>query len=160
MVNKSAILAILFSFVLAYLSPPFIGGLYYSSTGHHAMEQAYLDRCISYLKQMRTVCDDPDLQGVLDYTIERYNTVGPWDVMFMPLPSWPNKTLGCNYPLCPGVTLDTGLLRLEPNYTALILVHEALHDYPPYLGHSHINEREKKLYELSRRCPKPANNNE
>ena len=48
------------------------------------------------------------------------------------------------------MTLDTSLLaEFSAEETALVLAHEALHDYWPYFGHGHINAREKKLYELS-----------
>lgn len=140
---------------LVQLSIPFIGGAYYGLTGDHGGEQQYLDRSIAHLKLMRVFCDDPDLQGVLDYTIQRYNRVGSWDVMFMPLtgPVFDpigGKAIGCNCPWCPGVTLDTCLLiDFAPEETALVLAHEALHDYWPYFGHDHINAREKRLQELS-----------
>jgi hypothetical protein len=142
-------------YVVLYLSLPFVGGLYYEATGDHSVEQAYLDRCIAHLKELRAVCGDPDLQGVLDYTIQRYNKIGAWDVMFIPAPALPrldlttDKAIGVNCPWCPGVSLDTCLLRAWPEDTAIILAHEALHDYWPFFGHGHINDREVKLYALS-----------
>jgi len=144
-------------FLIGFFGPPYGSGLYYGMCGDHEAEQQYLDRSISHLHLMRTNCDDPDLQGILDYTIRRYNRVGAWDVMFMPLgnplaalftPS--DKAIGCNDPLCPGVTLDSCLLVGPPEEAALVLVHEAMHDYWPCWGHAYINAREKKLYELSR----------
>ncbi len=143
--------------LLVELSIPFLGGVYYGLTGDHGSEQQYLDRSVAHLKLMRAFCDDPDLQGVLDYTIRRYGKVGGWDVMFMPLAgpvvapgSQAGKAVGCNCPWCPGVTLDTCLLiDFPPEETALVLAHEALHDYWPYFGHDHIRPREKKLQELS-----------
>jgi len=140
---------------LVQLSIPFIGGAYYGLTGDHSGEQQYLDRSIAHLKLMRTFCDDPDLQGVLDYTIQRYHKVGAWDVMFMPI-AGPvfgpiGKAIGCNCPWCPGVTLDSCLLiDFTPEEIAIVLAHEALHDYWPYFGHGHINDRERKLQDLSR----------
>ena len=71
--------------IIVQLGLPFIGGLYYATCGDHDDEQMYLDRCIQHLKLLRHCTHDPDLQGVLDYAIQRYNRVGPWDVMFMPL---------------------------------------------------------------------------
>ena len=138
--------------VLGIVAPPYIGGLYYSLCGGHEQEQEYLDRCIEHLKVMRAYCDDPDLCEILAYTISRYRKVGAWDVMFMPLtgcvkPSC--KVIGCNEPLCPGITLDPCLLLDAPEDTAIVIVHEALHNYWPYVGHDHINDRERKLYELS-----------
>jgi hypothetical protein len=142
--------------LVVVLSIPIIGGMYYGLSGDHSGEQRYLDRCIAHLKLMRAFCDDPDLQGVLDYAIRRYHKVGAWDVMFMPLTGpvinagSAGKVIGCNCPWCPGVTLDTCLLiDFAPEETAIVLAHEALHDYWPYFGHGHINAREKKLQELS-----------
>jgi len=142
--------------LVVQLSIPIIGGMYYSLSGDHSGEQRYLDRSIAHLKLMRAFCDDPDLRGVLDYTIRRYHKVGAWDVMFMPLTGpvinagGAGKVIGCNCPWCPGVTLDTCLLiDFAPEETAIVLAHEALHAYWPNFGHSHINAREKKLQELS-----------
>lgn len=150
-------LRVVFYSLVVQLSIPYIGGAYYGLTGDHAAEQQYLDRSIAHLKLMRAFCDDPDLQGILDYTIRRYHKIGAWNVMFMPL-TGPvinpggnsGKAIGCNCPWCPGVTLDTCLLvEFTPEETAIVLAHEALHDYRPYFGHGHINAREKKLQELS-----------
>ena len=136
--------------IIVQLSLPFIGGLYYATCGDHDDEQMYLDHCIQHLKLLRHCTHDPDLQGVLDYAIQRYNRVGPWDVMFMPLNGPPGgKTLGCNCPWCPGITLDPCLLRWEPEDTALVIAHEAMHDYYPFFGHSFHATREPVLYELS-----------
>jgi hypothetical protein len=143
--------------LIVQLSIPIIGGMYYSMTGDHRGEQRYLDRSVAHLKRMRAFCDDPDLQSVLDYTIRRYHKVGAWDVMFMPLTGpvinpggEAGKSIGCNCPWCPGVTLDTCLLiDFAPEETAIVLAHEALHDYWPFFGHDHINAREKRLQELS-----------
>jgi hypothetical protein len=132
---------------------PFIGGLYYTQTGQHVQEQCFFDKCIAHLKVMRANCDDPDLQGILDYTIRRYNRIGAWDVMIAPLPA---NTLGCNCPWCPGMTLDTEILLWEPEDAAIIVVHEALHDYFPYLGHGHIDDRERRLWKLSNSLPRPV----
>jgi len=142
--------------LVVQLSLPIIGGMYYSLSGDHRGEQRYLARSIAHLQLMRAFCDDPDLRGVLDYTIRRYHKVGAWDVMFMPLTGpvsnagRAGKVIGCKCPWCPGGTLDTCLLiDFAPEETAIVLAHEALHDYWPYFGHSHINAREKKLQELS-----------
>ena len=93
----------------------------------------------------------PDLQGVLDYTIRRYNHIGAWDVMVLPLscPEPGCKVLGINCPWCPGVTLDPEVLSYPIHEGALILVHEALHDYWPYFGHAHVNPRIEKLEAMS-----------
>lgn len=118
-------------------------------------EQVWLDAAISHLRIMRAICDDPDLQGVLDYTIERYNKIGPFDVSVQYTCNlFPDRrAIGRNAPWLPGLTLDPCLLHHYPIETgAVILVHEALHDYWPFFGHSHITQREEKLFELSGRA--------
>jgi hypothetical protein len=139
---------------LVLLAIPFASGLYYWGCYPHDEEQVYLDKCITHLKAMRAISEDPDIQGVLDYTIARYNHVGPWDVMVFPLlngfypEGW--KTIGMNCPWCPGMTLDPILFTWPPDETAIVIAHEALHDYKPFFGHEHINAREAKMKNLSR----------
>ena len=116
------IVVIVIGIVLGVEGPSYIGGIYYSMCGEHPEEQAYLDKCIAHLRAMRLICDDPDLQGILDYTIRRYNKIGPWDVMIFPLTVIPRaggKVIGCNDPLCPGITLDTLVLLEPPEYGVL-----------------------------------------
>jgi hypothetical protein len=138
--------------VLLYLSVPFVVGLWYSQCGERRNEQQWLNQVICHLKVLRTRTSDPDLQGVLDYTIHRYNHVGPWDVMFFPLanekPGW--RTLGINCPFIPGVTLDPEVMDYPIPEGSLILVHEALHDYWPYFGHTQVTPRIEKLEALQR----------
>ena len=62
--------------IIVQLSLPFIGGLYYATCGDHDDEQMYLDCCIQHLKLLRHCTHDTDLQGVLDYAIQRYSRVG------------------------------------------------------------------------------------
>jgi hypothetical protein len=142
--------AILMTLLIATLTPCI---LYFFPHGGR-YEQAWLNAAISHLRVMRPHCDDPDLQGVLDYTIQRYNRIGPfdvsvqWTVNFLPT----GRALAYNAPWLPGITLDHDLLHFYPvELGAVILCHEALHDYYPYIGHSHITHRERKLHELSRR---------
>ncbi len=142
--------------IVFWLLLPFIGGAYYSFTGDHAPEQKWLDRAIDHLRVMRSSCTDLDLKDILDYTIQRYNKIGAWNVIVIPLVDNNNKTLGCNCPWAPGVTLDPDTLRLPIEESAVVLVHEALHDYWPFFGHGHITAREEKLEELSWRCRKPT----
>jgi len=131
------------------LAAPFVGGLYYMTTGEHTYEQIWLDKAIDHLKVLKTRTDDPDLQNVLDYCIARYHKIGPWDVMVMPLASFPgDKTLGMNSPFCPGVTLDYETLQHPIGTGSLILVHESLHDWWPCFGHSQVTPRIEKLERL------------
>lgn len=140
------------AFIAAILLPLAAGALGYSTNFGGAVEQLWLDQTIDYLTYLRKDCTDPELQDVLDYTIRRYNKIGPFDVAVSRCDYYPfyEKTLGLNNPLCPGVTLDIDLLT---DYTlhqgAMTLVHEALHDYPPYLGHSHVYPVMDKLEDWS-----------
>ena len=130
---------------------PYVGGLYYMTTGTHPVEQAWLDKAIDHLKMLKTRTSDPDLKNVLDYCIGRYNKIGAWDVMVMPLPSFPgDHTLGANLPTCPGITLDYETLNMPLRDGALVLVHESLHDWWPCFGHSQVTPRIDKLYEIER----------
>lgn len=122
-----------------FLGLPFVGGLYYLLCQRHYWEQIYLDRCIAYLRNLQP--DDPELQSILDYTIRRYNKIGPWTVMIAPL----INAVGMNCPWCPGITLAPEVLSYEPRDGALLLVHEALHDYFPWFGHSHIDPVMRRL---------------
>jgi hypothetical protein len=148
-----SIITVFVTAVAVQLSLPFIGGVYYSLCGSHDTEQAWLDRATLHLQRMRDATDDPDLQGILDYTLQRYSRIGAWNVMVMPLTTpltHPGcKVIGCNCPWCPGLTLDTCLLLWPSDEVAIVLAHEAMHDYRPFFGHGHINDREQKLYELS-----------
>jgi hypothetical protein len=152
---KSSLLAglraLLLGLYLGFLAPPYVGGLHYSLCGNHTFEQRVLDDAVAHVRAMRANCDDPDLAGILDYVLARYTRAGAWDVMFAPcIGVYPDaKTIGVNVPNCPGLTLDCELLTWAPEDVALVLIHEAMHDYYPYYGHDHINERERKFYLLS-----------
>ena len=110
-------------------------------------EQTKLNTVIAHLERCRDVCEDLEMKKVMDYTIRRYNRIGPLNVAVMQLRE---DTLALNNPLCPGMTLDESVLRYPVPFAASIVLHEALHDYPPYLGHSHIDQ--PYLEELT--CPK------
>jgi hypothetical protein len=137
--------------LLVQLSLPFIGGAYYGQCGDRGPEQWYLDRCIAHLRVLRDRCHEPDLHGVLDYTIRRYNRIGAWDVMVIPLsgPAFTRyKTIGCNCPWCPGITLDPCVLEFPVHDGAMVLVHEALHDYWPCFGHAHVDPMMERIEKL------------
>lgn len=128
---------------------PFIGGLYYMTTGSHPAEQEWLDDAIAHLKVLKTRTNDLDLQNVLDYCVKRYHKIGAWDVAVMPLPSVPgDKTLGSNWPLCPGICLDYETRNMPLHEGSLVLVHESLHDWWPCWGHSQVTPRIEKLERL------------
>jgi len=100
-------------------------------------EQAKLNTVIAHLERCRDVCEDPEMKKVMNYTIRRYNHIGPFSVAVMQLRE---DTLALNNPFCPGMTIDESVLRYSVPFAASILVHEALHDYPPFFGHSHIDQ--------------------
>lgn len=120
------------------------------SFGNHGgmVEQLWLNESIRYLMYLRKDCTDSQLKDVLDYTIRHYHKIGPFDVAVMQCDWLPLKDeiLGINNPLCPGITLDIDLLvDYTPHEGAEILVHEALHDYYPFFGHSQVTPVINKL---------------
>lgn len=132
------------------LLPCFAGGISHWTTFGGLAEQRWLDQAIEHLVALDQKCTDPDLRGVLAYTIERYNRIGPFDVAVTRIWQWlsDDYVMGINHPLLPGLTLDVDVLALPIHDGALILVHEALHDYWPCLGHAHITPRMNKLEAL------------
>jgi len=100
-----------------------------------AREQVWLDAVIAHLEQVE--CDDPGMKHVIDYTIRRYNRIGRFRVAVLQLPE---GTDGLNYVWVPGVCIDVSVLDKSTTYGAAILVHEAMHDYPPHFGHWHIDD--------------------
>jgi hypothetical protein len=144
-------LRVVFYAACVYLLLPFIGGLYYTQCGDRCVEQAWLNKVIAHCREMRIATTDPDLRRVLGYVMTRYNRIGPWDVMIAPLITTRkgSYTVGMNQPWCPGITLDSEVLTWSPEDGAVLVAHEALHDFRPFFGHKHINDRERKLYELS-----------
>lgn len=142
---RSVLLSVaLFTFILPCVS----GLLGYGANFGGLAEQIWLDCVVDHLQTLRLDCDDPELDEVLEYTIRRYNRIGPYDVAVSRCDWYPFRghVLGVNNPLVPGVTIDLDTLHRYSIHTgAMILVHEALHDYPPYLGHSHITPVMNKL---------------
>lgn len=134
---------------LVYLALPFAGALFDCGSER---DQRWLDAAITHLKLMQAECGDSDLQAVLDYTIQRYNKIGRFNVAVQWTVSInPNcRAMAYNAPWCPGLTLDHDLVESYPiKFGAVILCHEALHDWFPYFGHDHIRDRERKLHDLS-----------
>lgn len=102
--------------------------------GGGSAEQAWLDKVIVRVEEMRDDCDDPEVREILAYTARRYRNIGPFNVQVR---SCGPGMAGLNVPYCPGVTLDPEIAKnVDPG--AVTLVHEAQHDYFPYFGHSHF----------------------
>lgn len=143
------------SFLVFFVIPYAAGLLAYATTFSGGVaEQAWLDTTIDHLRTLRSDCADPELREVLDYTIHRYNRIGPFSVA-VSCCDWndwfssDNCTLGLNNPLVSGITIDLSVVSQHSIHSgAVILVHEALHDYPPYLGHRHITPITDKLENL------------
>jgi hypothetical protein len=122
--------------------PAYIGGLYYARTGWHNTEQDWLNHCQWELLRMKERCGpkDQDLKEIIEYVMERYKAIGPWDVMVFPITNHEEgkKVIGRNDPLCPGITIDPWVFGQSYRTGALLLIHEALHDYWPCWGHDHV----------------------
>jgi hypothetical protein len=100
-------------------------------------EQRWLDAVITHLEEKRDVCTDPEMKEIIDYTIRRYHRIGAFGVRVVQLPE---DVLGVNSPFCPGITLDESLTEYHVVEGAAVLVHEAMHDYWPHFGHTHIDD--------------------
>jgi hypothetical protein len=117
-------------------------------------EQEWLDEATLYLRALECRAKDPQVKEVLHYTVTRYNTIGPFDVAISRC-NWilcvpPGAyVIGINTPTCPGLTLDAEVLSMPVEVGALVLVHEAMHDYYPYFGHSHVTPVMAKVEKLS-----------
>ncbi len=124
---------ILICIFLIVICPPFVVGIVDSFVTPRPIEQLWLTRAIIHLKVKRLTCTDPEIREVLTYTIKRYTKIGPWDVNIIRF-HWPlHRAIGMNYNLCPGLSLDPDIMALPINTGAWILVHEAAHDYWPFL---------------------------
>lgn len=142
---------IVLSTIIGLIAPSAMGYLFNFIGPYGGItEQDWLDDCIAHLRILRADCDDPELQGILDYTIQRYHRIGPGDVAVVRLWQCPYNTeaIARNDPLVPGITVDIDLLQYPTHDGAITVVHEALHDYFPYIGHAHITPREEKLEQL------------
>jgi len=133
--------------LLGLFGPFIIGYLSYGTQYGGIVEQIWLDRAIEHIGELRHTCKDPELCDVLDYTIDRYNKIGPFNVAVNRCEWYPfeGDILGMNNPLIPGITLDINVLKLSLHNGVMILVHEALHNYYPYVGHKHIDPVMAKL---------------
>lgn len=144
---KLTVFAFIFWVFLLPVTCGYIG--YAANYGGGAPEQLWLDNAINHLKWIKVDCQDEELNAVIDYTIKRYNKIGPFDVAISRCDWYPmpyGKILGMNNPLVPGITLDISVLIDYDLHTgAGILLHEALHDYYPYLGHSYVDPMIAKM---------------
>ena len=147
--------ALIGTFLVFFVLPYAAGFLAYTTTYSGGVaEQTWLDTTVDHLRTLRSECTDPELKEVLDYTIRRYNRIGPFDVAVSRCDwyDWFSSdyyTLGLNNPLVSGITIDLSVVSKHSIHSGAVnLVHEALHDYPPYLGHQHITPIIDKLENL------------
>jgi hypothetical protein len=141
------ILALVLGLLCTTILPSYIGGVYYSLCGPQEEEQIWLDRCILRIKIARDLTVDPELKDILDYAATKYNKIGAWHVMVMPLTSFPGqKTWGCNVPWCPGITIDPSVTHYPYAVGAEVIVHESLHD--TYLGHVKITPLMERIIKI------------
>jgi hypothetical protein len=98
--------------------------------------QWWLDREIAYIERRIEACEDDQVRAAMEYTVKHYRRVGPFGVRVMQLP---DGTHGYNMPTCPGVTIDEEVPHLGLKYGAFVLVHESMHNFPPYFAHTHID---------------------
>jgi len=128
-------------YLLALLLLPFVVGVWYDHCGTHDNEQVWLNQVVQHLSLLHESCTDPDTREVLAYTIRRYDKIGGFDVMILPCLT---GYIGCNCPYCPGLTLDPDVMQMPISIGAMLLLHEAMHDYFPYL-HPFVDERMQEV---------------
>lgn len=97
-------------------------------------DQQKLDRITAKIKRLEVACEDPYLKDVLGYTARRYTRVERGGVAIHSI--W--FVGGLNVPWCPGITIDSMVWSYCDDVVLQVIVHEAMHDYPPYFFHSHI----------------------
>lgn len=128
---KLCFIVALISFCIApYLSSLLPGG--------GKVEQRWLDQVISHLEAQCEVCEDTYIKEAMELAIERYSVVKPFGVRVMQLPEGVD---GLNHVLCRGITIDCAMLTEDIRLGALVVVHETMHDMPPYIGHTHIDNQ-------------------
>lgn len=101
--------------------------------------QRWLDSEIAYIERRIPDCDNTRMREVFQFTVDNYRRVGPFGVRVMQLP---NYIHGYNTPFCPGITIDEEVPYMSRKYGAKVLIHEAMHDFPPYFGHFHIDDEQ------------------
>jgi hypothetical protein len=105
---------------------------YYSALFHRAEKEHYVQftKARQVLAQMLEKCSNLEKKRVIAYALKRYDKLGPFDVSICSM-----DCAGANVPWCPGITVNPEYFD-RPMVLALIILHEAAHDYPPYLGHT------------------------
>jgi len=107
---------------------PFLFAILHNVGPHDRAQFAEAQRILA---QRLMTCDNPEKRAVIVYTLWRYDKLGPFDVAVCST----IRCAGINAPWCPGITIDSAFLD-DSEVLADLLLHEALHDYPPYFGHT------------------------
>jgi hypothetical protein len=97
-------------------------------------DQVKLDRIVARIERLEASAETQKLREVLAYTARKYRRVERLNVRILPL----RLFAGMNIPWSPGVTINRKDWDSCDAIALEILVHEAMHDYPPYLTHWHI----------------------
>lgn len=120
---KCAFVALLFIFMLPYYYAFFhLEGPY---------EKQQFAKAIRILQLEHKLCENPERKEVIAYALKRYNKLGRFDVSIFHVAF----CAGINAPWCPGITIDPKFID-NPHTFAMLILHEAAHDYYPYLGHT------------------------
>lgn len=100
-------------------------------SGATPARQAKLDRVIANIERLERKCDEPKLKGALRHTAYRYRKVGTFGIRTQPL-KWGD---GLNIPWVPGFIIDERTWEYSDEVFLMLIVHEAHHDFYPWLGH-------------------------
>lgn len=98
-----------------------------------AEDQAKLDRIVARVERLADATRNAKMREVLAYTAYKYDHIHPFCVRVYGVP-----VAGFNVPWCPGLTINREFWDDE-DIALQLLVHEAMHDFPPYLCHFHID---------------------
>lgn len=106
---------------------------YFSVVLHRAgpREHAQFAKAQQILTERLARCDHSGRREALAYTLERYDRLGSYNVAVFSV----GDCAGINIPWVSGITIDPKFFDY-PEVLADLLLHEAMHDYPPYFGHS------------------------
>lgn len=114
--------------LIAYFMLPFYYALFHKAT---SLEQERFSKAYAVVLRKYTECTESGKKEVIEYALRRYNKLGPYDVTNMKIPS----CAGFNCPWCPGIVVTPEFTN-NPEIYADLIIHEAAHDFFPWLGHS------------------------
>lgn len=121
--------------IIGFCIAPYLSNLL---PGGGDTEQQWLDREMKFIERKLETCEDPEMKVVFQHAL-KYNKIGRFKVRVMQLPE---GTWAYNMPTCPGITIDEEVLDLPIYLGAWVIIHEGMHDFPPYLCHFHIDDEQ------------------